>query len=121
MKTEKQYKKESIQEIRNNLKDLPEQNFLKNSAILLFKDIIEIFEKEMKDKIYKFIDNLKNNQEIQESFKSIDFFGSSKEIEIGKDFKKYIEILKDIEKQSHEKALKFHEKNLNNNQNFLNI
>ena len=118
-KLKKQYKKEAIQEIRNILKDKPEQNFLKNSAILLFKDIIEIFEKEVKDKIYEFVDNLKNNQEIQESFNSIDIFRSSKEIGIGKDFKKYIEILTEIEKQSHEKALKFREQ-LNNNQNFPN-
>ena len=73
----------------------------------------------MKDKIYEFVDNLKNNQEIQESFNSIDIFRSSKEIGIGKDFKKYIEILTEIEKQSHEKALKFREQ-LNNNQNFPN-
>ena len=115
MKSEEQYKNESIQEIRNNLKDIPEQNFLKNSTILLFKDIIEIFENEMKDKIYEFVDNLKNNQQIQKSFKSIDIFESTKEIEIGKDFKKYIEKLKKIEEQSHEKALKFQEEQLINN------
>ena len=46
MKNEEQYKNESIQKIRNNLKDIPEQNFLKNSAILLFKEIIEIFKNE---------------------------------------------------------------------------
>jgi len=121
LKTEEQYKKEAIQEIKINLKDIPEQNFLKNSAIIFFRDIIEIFEKELKDKIYEFVDNLKNNQQIQENFKSIDVFESTKEIEIGKDFKKYIEKLKEIEKQSHEKALKFREEQLKNNQNFLNI
>ena len=121
LKTEEQYKKESIQEIRNNLKDIPEQNFLKNSTILFFRDIMQIFEKELKDRIYEFIDNLKNNQQIQESFKSIDVFESTKEIGIGKDFKKFIEKLKEVEKQSHEKALKFREEQLKNNQNFLNI
>ena len=115
LKTEEQYKKEAIQEIKINLKDIPEQNFLKNSAIIFFRDIIEIFEKELKDKIYEFVDNLKNNQQIQENFKSIDVFESTKEIEIGKDFKKYIEKLKKIEEQSHEKALKFQEEQLINN------
>ena len=78
-----------------------------NLAKLLFKDIIEIFGKELNDKIYEFVDNLKNNQKIQQSFKSIDIFTSNEEIGIGKDFKKYIKILKEIEKQSHEKALEF--------------
>ena len=109
MKSKEQIKKESIEAIKKELKEIAEENFLKNSTILLLKDIIELFKKEMKKKINKFIDNLKNNQEIQIFFKSFDVFDvfePTKDIEIGKDFKKYIEELKEIENESYEKSLK---------------
>jgi len=109
MKSKEQIKKESIEAIKRELKEIAEENFLKNSTILLLKDIIEVFKIEMKEKINKFINNLKNNQEIQTFFKSFDVFDvfePTKDIEIGKDFKKYIEELKEIENESYEKSLK---------------
>ena len=107
MKSKEQIKKQAIEAIKQGLREIAEDNFLKHSASLLFKDIIEIFKNKMANKIYKFINNLQYYQEIQIIFKSFDIFEPTKEIKIGKDFKKYIEILKKIEKKSHEKSLMY--------------
>ena len=100
MKSKDQIKKEAIEAIKRGLHEIPEDNFLKHSASLLFKDIIEVFENGMKNKI----DNLQYNQEIKMFFKSFDVFDHNKQIKIGQKFKEYIKLLKEIEKKSNEKA-----------------
>ena len=107
MKSKEQIKKEYIEKIKLKLQGIREDNFLKSSAILLWGDAIEIFEKEMIDIINKFIDSLQYNQEIQMVFKLYDVFDTNKEIKIGNDFKKYIEELKEIENKSYEKSLEY--------------
>ena len=105
MKSKEQLKKEVIEKIKNELNDIAEENFLKGTTSLLFKDIIEIFKTGMINKIKGFVKNIEFNEEIQMAFKSFDF-EPTKEIEIGKYFKEYIEQLKEVEKKSYEKSLK---------------
>ena len=105
MKSKSQLKKEANESIRIELKEIAEENFLKGSVSLLFKDIIEIFKKEMINKLDQFIQNLKYNEEVKKRFNSFDILESNKEISIGKDFKNYIEFLKEIEKNSQQKSL----------------
>ena len=103
MKSKEQIKKEAIEAIKQGLNEIPKENFLRASTSLLFKEIIGVFQKEMINKIYEFIKGLNKNKEIQMIFKSIDIFEPNKEIKISNDFKKYIEMLKQIEKNSFEK------------------
>ena len=101
MKSKNQVQKEAIKSIKQELNEISKDNFLKHSASFLFKDIIEVFEKEMENKIYYF----EYNQEIKRFFKTFDVFEPNKDIKIGESFKNYISILKDKEKKSNEKAL----------------
>ena len=107
MKSKEQIKKEATEAIKNDIKEIAEENFLKKSSSLLFKDIIQVFKKEMIENIYEFVKNLESNEEIQMFFKSIDILEPDKEIKIAEDFKKYKEILKEIEKNSYEKSLRY--------------
>ena len=107
MKSKEEIKKEAIKAIKQGLNDIPKEHFLKHSTLLLFKEIIEVFKNEMKNQIYQFIGRLNNNYEIQMLFNSIDIFEPNKEIKIANDFKKYLKILKEVEKQSYKKASKF--------------
>ena len=107
MKSKSQLKKEANESIRIGLKEIAEENFLKYSASLLFKDIIKIFKEEMNKQIHNFMINLESNEDIQKLLKPFDILEPNKGIEIGKDFKKYIEFLKVIEKKSYEKSLTY--------------
>ena len=105
MKSKEQLKNEAISSLKIGIEEIAQENFLRNSSILLFGDIIEVFKNEMINKIYIFLNNLQNIQQIQMILKSIDIFDPTKEMKIGKDFKLYIEKLKEIEKKSYEKSL----------------
>ena len=106
IKSKEQIKKEAIEAIKQGLNEIPQENFLRASTSLLFKEIIGVFQKEMINKLYEFILDLNKNKEIQMFFKSIDIFEPNKEIKISNDFKKYIEMLKQIEKNFLDKIKK---------------
>ena len=102
MKSKEQIEKEIIEAIKEGLKGIKEDNFLKHSASLLFKDIIEVFKITMINKFYLFLNNLQKYQEIQNFFNSFESFEDNKDIK--KKFIQYIEMLKKIERKSKEKA-----------------
>ena len=106
MKNKEQIKMEAINELKKGLKTKAEENILKNSASFLFKDIIDIFKKEMIKKIDNYVSNIHDNREIQEIFKSFDILEPDKEIKLGEEFKKYIDSLKEIETKSKDESEK---------------
>ena len=55
----------------------------------------------MINQLDQFINNLKYNEEVKIHINCFDILESNKDILIGKDFKKYIEFLKELEKKSH--------------------
>ena len=107
MKSKDQIEMEAINELKKSLKARAEENFLKNTASFLFIDIIETFQSKMEKNIENYVENIQNNRKIQELFKSFDILEPDKEIKLGEDFKKYIDSLKEIERKSYEKSLKY--------------
>ena len=105
MKSKEQLKNETISSLKIGIEEIAQDNFLRNSSILLFGDIIEVFKIEMGKKIQKFIDGLERNYEVKNVFKSLGFLETDKPINLWKEFNQYINSLKEIEKQSHLKTL----------------
>ena len=104
MKSKEQIKSETIGAFKNGIEEIAKENFLRNSSIVLFKDIIEVFKDEMKKKIIKFVDGLNNNNEIKKTFKSLGILESKNSIKLWTEFEQYINSLKKIEKLSELKA-----------------
>ena len=107
MKSKEEIKNEANEAIKKDIKEMAEENFLKKSSSLLFKDIIQVFKLEMINKINKFVANVNNNEMIQMVFKSFGILDLDKELKIEEEFKKYIKKLIEIEKKSYEKSVNF--------------
>ena len=107
MKSKEEIKNEANEAIKKDIKEMAEENFLKKSSSLLFKDIIQVFKLEMINKINKFVANVNNNEMIQIVFKSFGILDLDKELKIEEEFKKYIKKLIEIEKKSYEKFVNF--------------
>ena len=102
MKTKDEIKNEATNQIRQNLKEQAEEFFLKKSSGILYQHIIEIFKTEMLNKINNLTENIEENEQIQEVFKEMKILEPPKNLE--EQFKKYIEMLKNIEDESYEKT-----------------
>ena len=102
LKTKDEIKNEATNQIRQNLKEQAEEFFLKKSSGILYQHIIEIFKTEMLNKINNLTENIEENEQIQEVFKEMKILEPPKNLE--EQFKKYIEMLKNIEDESYEKT-----------------
>ena len=110
IKTKEQIKSEAENEINKALKEKAIEDFLTKIASQLFRDIVSIFKKQCEDKLNEFIKDLPNNKEVNEFFDNCDEINENKELNIKKDFQKYIQNLEKREEESLKKALNFSDK-----------
>ena len=110
IKTKEQIKSEAENEINKALKEKAIEDFLTKIASQLFRDIVSIFKEKCEDKLDEFIKDLPNNKEVNEFFDNCDEINENKELNIKKDFQKYIQNLEKREEESLKKALNFSDK-----------
>ena len=105
MKNKEELMTEASNTLKSQLKKMSEENFLRRYSSCLFQDIIKIFKDEMIAKINKFIEDLNNNENISNFFKSNEI-NNGEDLEIKKNFDEYIKSLKQKEADSNEKAIR---------------
>ena len=105
MRSKEELISEASNTLKSQLKKMSEENFLRNYSSCLFQDIIKIFEDEMISEINKFIEDLNNNEDISNFFKSNEI-NIGEDLEIKQNFEEYIRSLKQKESESNQKAIK---------------
>ena len=106
MKDKDELKEEAATELKNQLKEPSEENFLKRMSSNLYQDIVNNFSSEMENNLMKFINDLNNNEEIRLFFESFEEEQNKNSKQLEEQFNKYIKDLRQKESESHERALK---------------
>ena len=107
MKSREELTSEAATELKNQLRQPCEENFLKKMSSNLFRDIIKIFVNEMTCKIKNFVKNLNNNKEVNKFFEFLENDKDKQKLKIDDKFDELVRILRKKEEQSQEKALKY--------------
>ena len=105
MKTKKELRAEAIEEINNTLKERAQKTFLAKFASQFFQDIVLIFKAKCEDKLNKFINDILNNEQANEFFKSCDALNENKKLKFENELEEYIEKLEKKETDSLNRAL----------------